>query len=179
MHRVTAAILSTTPLLLAACRMPPPAMPLTALCVESHTDTTQWRRRSLGPGTVLLPPAARPDTGVMASLVFYHGGGRWLDHDLVVQYGFINQDSPYGLQLPPDWIPAPPACWPPPTGWDVRAASGRRNDHYYVQAWLRRPGSTGHWLTVWAEASDREATPVLYAVVSSVRPDSTLFEQVR
>jgi hypothetical protein len=179
MYRVITLSFWTTLLLLAACAPPPRATPLSALCAASSVDTSRWQRRSLSNATVLLPTGARPDRGTTEA-EFYHGGGRWLDHDLVVQYGFINQDSPYGIRLPPDWIPAPPACWSPPNGlWDVRATSGRRNDRYYVQSWTRRLASTGHWLTVWADASDPATMPVLYAIVSSVQPDSTLFAQVR
>jgi hypothetical protein len=113
----------------------------------------------------------------MAVVTFYHGGGQWIGSDVVVTYNYIDKYFASSMGLPADWLPGLPACWPPRTsGWEVRVAAGFSHDRgYYAQTWLRRVGTTGRWLILYAESPLPELRPELLTVVATLQPDARLW----
>jgi len=62
----------------------------TTLCVTAG-DTKGWLHDTVGPFLVELPQSLNRDTSGQAELSYYHGGGRWADRQLVVEWGISHR----------------------------------------------------------------------------------------
>lgn len=151
-----------------ACAPTTPPTPPAALCHLAVVDTTGWQSVNTGLVTLMIPPGLSPDTGVMADLEFYHGGGRWRNDSLTVEYAPIGQTS---WNLPP-WTASPGelACWEVADGLEVKIRTDRTGGRYVFRAWVRLLTLTDRWTFVLVSGSKESQQARLVAILLSIRP---------
>ena len=121
---------------------------LASLCAVQGVDTTSWTRDTVGPFLIQLPHSLRRDTSVNAALSFYHGGARWADNELVVEWGISHRayagtlfDS--GEQRITRSLPDPVAvsrCTPTLSNrWTVHASVESNGRVRHLQIWSMPP----------------------------------------
>ena len=116
-------------------------------CAVPVADTAGWIRRSVGPLLLQLPGTARGDTSAQAARGFPHGGGRWLDGDLVIEWGVSERanagtafDSGERRLTRQSNSASQILCLPTlPNGWTVRSSSVSIGSGGALMLWFLPP----------------------------------------